>query len=164
MQNDIMFDNIYIGHSVDDANALKKETWDLKVEAEKAEEKLNEPKWDEPKDDASPIDWKKEPVKFVRQKFDKFVAAAKQDPLKAAQEMPEVAGALGLTALTLVALILTALSPAAPSKEQMKAQAQKAKGAALDAKDKASEAVASGIDTAKSEAQKRTTRSSTTAQ
>jgi calnexin len=29
MQNDILFDNIYIGHSIEDAEKLRKETFDL---------------------------------------------------------------------------------------------------------------------------------------
>ncbi|KAF2674177.1 calnexin [Microthyrium microscopicum] len=160
MQNDIMFDNIYIGNSVEDAEALKKETWDLKIEAEKAEEKLNEPKFEDIKDPSAPIDFKKDPVGFVKQKAEAFITAAKADPIKAAQEMPEVAGVLGVTALTILALILTALSPSAPSKEQIKAKANKAKDAAEKAKDKAAEAISSGVDQAK-DATKRSTRSST---
>ena len=38
MQSDILFDNIYIGHSVEDAEKLKVETFDVKHAIEKAEE------------------------------------------------------------------------------------------------------------------------------
>lgn len=166
MQNDILFDNIYIGHSVDDAIAFRKETFDPKVKAEKAEEIANEPKWDEKKDDIVPVDFKKDPVGFVLQKIqpyrtqvEKFVAAAKKDPLKAAQAEPKVAGGLALVLLTTIAFILTALSPAAPSKQQIKSAAEKTKTSAQQAVDKASEAVATGSEQVK-EATKRNTRSS----
>jgi calnexin len=165
MQNDILFDNIYIGHSVEDANAFRKETFDLKVEAEKAEEKANEPKWDEKKDEVEPVDFKKDPVKFVlqkvqpyRQQVEDFIAEAKKDPIKAAQATPQVAGGLALAALAIVAFILTALSPAAPTKEQIKAATDKTKTAAEKAKDRASEAIATGTEQSK-EATKRATRS-----
>jgi calnexin len=159
MQNNILFDNIYVGHSVDDANALKKETWDVKIEGERAEEKAAEPKFDE-KTEETVLDWKKDPVGFGKQKLNAFIAAAKKDPLEAAKTMPEVAGPLGLIALTIVALILTALSPAAPSKDQVKAAAQKAKDAAEKTKDKTAATLATGADQTKEAISKRTTRSS----
>ena len=36
MTEDILFDNLYIGHSVEDAAALAAETWEVKKQAEKA--------------------------------------------------------------------------------------------------------------------------------
>ncbi|KAJ8105826.1 hypothetical protein OPT61_g9947 [Boeremia exigua] len=47
MQNEILFDNIYIGHSIEDAKKLEEETFVPKKAAEKAEEEANAPK---PKD------------------------------------------------------------------------------------------------------------------
>jgi calnexin len=154
MQNNILFDNIYVGHSVEEADALKKATWDIKIANEKAEEEASAPKFDEPKTE-EPIDWKKDPVKFVKQKVESFIAAAKKDPIEAVKEAPEIAGPIGLVILTVVALIFTALSPAAPSKEQIKAAGKKAE----KAKDDATSAIATGADKAK-EATKRATRSS----
>jgi len=78
--------------------------------------------------------------------------------------MPEIAGAVGFAALFIVALIFTALSPAAPSKAELKAMADKAKSAAEKAKDKATSAATTGAEQLKDGAQKRATRSSTTAQ
>jgi calnexin len=155
MQANILFDNIYVGYSVEDAEALKKETWAAKIIAEKAEEKAAEPKFDEKKDEAEVIDFKADPVKFVRQKVDAFILAAKEDPLEAIKAMPEVAGPIGLLALTLVALILTALSPAAPSKAQVKAVGKKAE----KIKDEVAKATTTGTEQIK-EATKRATRSS----
>ena len=38
MQNDILFDNIYIGHSEEDAKEFAEESWAIKHEIEKAAE------------------------------------------------------------------------------------------------------------------------------
>ena len=163
MQNDILFDNIYVGHSVEEARALQKEPFDVKIVGERAEEKAAEPKFDETPADDEPVDFKKDPVKFalqkvkfVQNKVEAFIAAAKADPLEAAKTMPEVAAPLGLALLTVVALIMTALSPAAPTKEQIK----KAKATAEKTKDDAAAAVATGADKVKDTVSKRATRSS----
>lgn len=163
MQNDILFDNIYIGHSAADAEKLRKETFDVKIASEKAEEAANVPKPDDkPK---SPMDLKftDDPVHYVREKLDLFWTIAKRDPVQAIKFVPEVAGGLGIVAVTVLALLLAALgmgSSAAPSKEQIKEKAQKAKEAAVDAKDKAAEAVSSGAEKTENEVNRRTTRSS----
>jgi calnexin len=157
MQNNILFDNIYIGHSIADAAALQKETFDKKIVGEKAEEKAAEPKFEEKTPEAE-IDFKTDPVKFIRQKVDLFVAAAQKDPIEAVTNMPEVAGPIGLAILTIVALILTALSPAAPAK-QAKAAGKKVKETAEKVKDEVSKATTTGAEQAK-EATKRVTRGS----
>jgi calnexin len=159
MQNDILFDNIYIGHSVEDAEALKAETFDLKVAAEKAEEAANEPKIDEEKPTLpSDLNFKEDPVKYIREKVELFITLAKKDPLDAAKDVPEVAVGFGVILLTVISLLLTALSPAAPSKQQVKDAAKKAKGAAVDAKDKAAEAITTGAEKTQAEAQRRSNR------
>jgi calnexin len=161
MQKDILFDNIYIGHSISDAEKLKAETFDLKVAAEKADEEANRPK---PKDDIkSPSDlvFKDDPVRYVKEKTALFVEIAKRDPVEAIKFVPEVAGGIGAIAVTFLVLLVSILmgSGAAPSKEQVKAQANKAKSAAVDAKDKAAQAVSTGAEKAQAEVNKRTTRS-----
>lgn len=42
MQNNILFDNIYVGHSEKDANRIAESTWKLKHEKQIAEEKEKE--------------------------------------------------------------------------------------------------------------------------
>jgi calnexin len=160
MQNNMLFDNIYIGHSPEDAEKLAAETWKVKNEIEKAEEKLNEPKIDEetPKD-TSNLKFKDDPVKYVTEKGQAFIALAKKDPIEAAKQMPEIAGGAALAVLTLVSIILTLLT-SGPTKEQTKAAADKAKKVAGNVKDKAAEAVSTGAEKAQSEVQKRSTRSS----
>ena len=162
MQNDILFDNIYIGHSVEDAAALAKETFEVKNAVEKAEEEASKPKKEETKEvPKSPMDLKfsDDPVHYVREKFDLFMTIAKRDPVQAIQFVPEVAGGLAVLAVTVIALLLGAVgagSASAPSKEQVKAKAQKAKDAAVDTKDKAAEAVTSSAQAAKTEVKQRT--------
>ncbi|KAK8162700.1 calnexin [Phyllosticta citrichinensis] len=161
MQKDILFDNIYIGHSVEDAVALQKKTYDVKAPVEKAEEDATKPKPDEKK---SPLDlvFTEDPVRYIRDKTDLFITVAKRDPVEAVKLVPEVAAGAVTALLVVVGLLSVVLgggSKAAPSKEKVKETADKAKDAAADAKDKAAEAVASGADKAQ-EATKRATRSS----
>lgn len=161
MQNDILFDNIYIGHSVADAEKLKAETFDPKLKAEKAEEEANKPKVEDAPKSPSDLVFKDDPVTYVKEKVNLFLDIAKRDPIGAVKFVPEVAGGIGVIAITLLAILASAVlgSGAAPSKEQLKTQAKKAKATAVDVKDKAAEAVASGADKAQAEINKRSTRS-----
>jgi calnexin len=162
MQNDILFDNIYIGHSVEDAKKLQEETFDTKIVAEKAEEAASAPK-DTPKPNSpSDLVFTDDPVHYVKEKLNLFIEIAKRDPVEAVKFVPEVAGGIGALAVTVLVLLVSLLagSGAAPSKEQVKAQADKAKKSAVNAKDKAAAAVASGSEKAQAEVNKRTTRSS----
>ncbi|KAK5124290.1 hypothetical protein LTR85_001993 [Meristemomyces frigidus] len=168
MQNDILFDNIYIGHSIADAEALQKETFDVKLAIEKKEEEKDKPKKDDSKQPPkSPMDLKfmDDPVFYVTEKFNLFMEIAKRDPVQAVKFVPEVAGGLAVGAITIVLLLgglLAGGSKAAPSKEQINVKAQQAKDAAQKTKDQVAEAVASGTQQAKDEVNKRSTRSSAT--
>ena len=167
MQSDITFDNIYIGHSLEDANAFRSETYDIKRPIEDAEDAKNKPKTPEAKTATSGLTFAEDPITFVKEKLELFVALAQRDPLGAIQELPEVAGGIGGAVALLIALIVGLSSlggSAAPSKEDIKKTAQKAKEAATDAKDKVADAAASGAETVKSEVNKRTTRSSGSAE
>lgn len=161
MSKDILFDNIYIGHSVDDAEKFKAETFDIKHPAEKAEEEATKPKDKDSPKSPSDLVFKDDPVLYVKEKFNLFVEIAKRDPVEAIKFVPEVAGGIGALAVAIIVILATALlgGGAAPSKEQVKAQGKKAKDAAASAKDKAAEAVASGSEKVQSEVNKRNTRS-----
>lgn len=169
MQNDILFDNIYIGHSIADAEALQRETFDVKLPIEKKEEEKDKPKKDETKQPPkSPMDleFMDDPVFYITEKFNLFMEIAKRDPVQAVKFVPEVAVGLAVGVLTLVLILgglLAGGSAAAPSKEQVNVKAQQAKDAALKTKDQAAEAVASGTQQAKDEVNKRSTRSSAAA-
>lgn len=160
MQNDILFDNIYIGHSIADAEKLKAETFDIKRPVEDAEDAASKPKPSEsPK---SPMDLKffDDPVLYVREKINLFLAIAKDDPVQAIKFVPEVAGA-SLLAVTIIALIVGAfgLKGASPPPQVRKA-AENIKQAAVDLKDQAIDTAASGADKVQADINKRTTRSS----
>jgi len=162
MQNDILFDNIYIGHSEEDAAKLKAESFDLKIVAEKAEEEASAPKPVDPPQAPSDLVFKDDPVLYVKEKFNLFVEIAKRDPIEAIKFVPEAGAAIGVLVLTLFAILASIVgggAAAAPSKEQVKAAADKAKKAAVSAKDKTAEAVTTGTEKAQAEINKRSTRS-----
>lgn len=161
MQNDILFDNIYIGHAIDDADAFAKETFVVKKAAEEAAEEAEKPKESEKDKPKSPLDldFMEDPVFYVKEKVGLFVELAKRDPIEAIKFVPEVAAGLAVGAITLVLLIVgmgAGGAAAAPSKEQIQANAKKAQ----ETKDQVADAVASGAEKAKEEVNKRQTRSS----
>lgn len=162
MQADITFDNIYIGHSIDDAAALRKETYDVKKPVEDAEDAKSKP---EPKDKPkSPSDliFMDDPVLYIREKLELFITLAKKDPVEAIKFMPEVAGGIGgavALVIALVALLAGSGSGAAPSKEDIKKTAQQAKNKTIEVKDKAADGASSGAQAVNDEVNKRTTRS-----
>lgn len=167
MQSDISFDNIYIGHSVEDADAFRAETYDVKRPIEDEEDAKNKPKPADLPKSPSDLNFMDDPVTFVKEKLELFITLAQKDPIEAIRFMPEVAGGIGGVLALLIAIIVAVTSSgsaAAPSKEDIKKTAQKAKEAASTAKDQVAEAVASGTDAVKSEVNKRTTRSSGSAE
>ncbi|KAK1250848.1 hypothetical protein MKX07_005403 [Trichoderma sp. CBMAI-0711] len=154
MTNDILFDNIYIGHSIEDAEKLANETFFVKYPIEKALAEADEPKFDDTPKSPSDLKFLDDPVTFVKEKLDLFLTIAQRDPVEAIKFVPEVAGGIAAVFVTLIAVIVGLVglgsSSAAPKK------------AAATAKEKAkdvSEAVASGADKVKGEVTKRTTRS-----
>lgn len=161
MQSDILFDNIYIGHSIEDAEALKKQSFDVKHAVEEAEEAASKPKAPEPSKDPSDLNFMDDPVTYIREKVDVFYNIAKNDPVEAIKTMPEVAGGIGALAATIIALLLGVVSMAGASPPpQVKKAADKVKQSAADAKDQVVDAASTGADKAQAEINKRTTRSS----
>ncbi|KAF4469751.1 calcium-binding precursor cnx1 [Fusarium albosuccineum] len=159
MQSDILFDNIYIGHSVEDANKLAEESFGLKHPVEKALLEAEKPK-DDPKKPSSPSDLKflDDPVFFVKEKLDLFLTIAANDPIEAIKFVPEVAG--GIAAIFVVSVaFLAALVNLGSSSPAVQKGAEKAKDKAKEVKDKAAEAAATGAEKVKGEATKRNTRS-----
>lgn len=165
MQNDILFDNIYIGHSISDAEKLAENTFEVKKAVEKAQEEADKPKKEEKDEKKSPLDlsFMDDPVAYAKEKVNLFAAIAQRDPIEAIKFVPEVAAgiAVGIVSLLLVLFGLFAGgAAAAPSKEQVKANAKQAQAKANQTKEQVAEAVASGTEKAKAEVNKRTTRSS----
>lgn len=160
MQNDILFDNIYIGHSIADAEKLAEETFKVKHPIEKALFDAEMPKKkDSP---ASPNDLKflDDPILYVKEKLDLFLTIAQNDPIEAIKFVPEAAAGIGAIIVSVVVLIVSLIGLGSSSPAVQKA-ASDAKGKAKDVKDKAAEATATGAEKAKAEVTKRTTRSQT---
>ncbi|OAL31329.1 hypothetical protein AYO20_08239 [Fonsecaea nubica] len=164
MQSDITFDNIYIGHSIEDANAFRAETYDVKRPIEEAEDAKSRPKPEDIPKSPSDLKFMDDPVTFIKEKLDLFITLAKKDPVEAIKFMPDVAGGIGGALALLIAIIvgLSSMggSPPVPSKEDVKKAAQKAKDTATEVKEKVQDAAASGAEATKNEASKRVTRSS----
>lgn len=157
MQSNILFDNIYVGHSIEDAKKLAAETFHVKHPVEKALAEADKPKKeDKPK---SPEDLKflDDPIFYIREKLDLFIAIAETDPISAVKFVPEIAAGIGglviLSLVLLVTLISAFFSSSAPAPAPKKAEAK------VEAKDEAAEATTTGAEKAKSEVTKRTTRS-----
>src|ERR1700760_1497914 len=101
MTEDILFNNIYIGHSIDDAVKLANETFSIKKPLEtKVEKPLAE---DEEDIEVPPF--KEDPVGFIRQKALNFVEAAKENPVEAFKSHPETGAVLAGVFLTLFGMI-----------------------------------------------------------
>jgi len=157
MQNDIMFDNIYIGHSVEDANKLAEETFKEKHPVEQWYELQDKPK--EPEKPKSPDELKfmDDPVHFMKEKWELFLAVAKNNPVEAIKYVPEISGSIGAVVITILAVLASVIGKAgAPVPAEVK---KNVKDAAKSAKETAASAVATGSEAVKSEVNKRSTRS-----
>ena len=158
MQSDILF--IYIGHSIDDAEKLKAETYDIKIKAEEADKEASKPKETPKPKSPSDLKFKDDPVTYVKEKVNLFITIAKSDPVEAIRFVPEVAGGIGVLVVTLIAVILGAVGSGSSPPQQVKKAAEKTKESVIAAKDKVAEAASSGADKVQAEVNKRTTRSS----
>ena len=96
MTEDILFDNLYVGHSAEDAKKFAAETFEIKKPLEVAADK---PLADD--DDDETVSFRDDPVGFIRTRVISFVEAAKADPLEAFKSQPETAVALLGTLFTL---------------------------------------------------------------
>ncbi|CAK7228666.1 hypothetical protein SCUCBS95973_006956 [Sporothrix curviconia] len=155
MQNDILFDNIYIGHSVEDARKLAEETFFEKHPVEQMLELADKPKVEEKQNlSATDVKFLDDPVRYVKEKLNEFIVLASEDPIDAIKKVPEIPG--GIAAIFLVLLsgvfVLGGSAPAAPAGKTAATQSK--------SKDKPQAAAASSVDTGKEgTATKRNTRS-----
>lgn len=163
MQKDILFDNIYIGHSIADAEKFAEETFKEKHPVEQLLELAEKPKVEDKKPAKSPSElvFMDDPVLYIREKLDLFFTIAQNDPIQAIKFVPEAAGGIVVVAVTIIAVIvgLVSMGGSAPPPPVKKA-AEKAKDAVSDLKDKAADAATSAVDQPKGEVNKRSTRSS----
>ena len=103
MTPNILFDNIYIGHSADDAKAFAKETYEVKHPLEEEASKSKKAAADE---EDELIVFKDDPIGFLRQKIAFFLDDFRDDPVDAFKTHPETGGALVLSAFTFVGMLL----------------------------------------------------------
>ncbi|KAG9079119.1 hypothetical protein FS749_008813 [Ceratobasidium sp. UAMH 11750] len=101
MTEDILFDNIYVGTSPEDAAKLAAETFMVKQKIEKEIADAEKPKEEPAAPTEAPV-FAEQPVAFLRQKALAFVEAAKEDPVAAFKAQPE-------TGAVLLAVLLTFL-------------------------------------------------------
>jgi len=152
MNNGILIDNIYIGHSIEEAEAVKKHTFDIKKEIEQQEDEATKPPAPEA-DEEKPIpkspldlDFMEDPVTYIKENLDLFITLFKKDPVEAIRFMPAFAGGVGAVVATVLAIFLGAISvliaPAAPAASATaKKAATKAKETAKSVKEKVEEVV-----------------------
>lgn len=158
MQANILFDNIYVGHSIEDAEKLKAETFDIKKPIEDKAEEADKPKPEEIQKNPLSLSFKDDPVTYIKERSAYFIEAVKQDPLEAVKAMPDIAGGIAAILVTLLAIVIGSIGAGASSPAVQDA-AKKAQAKATQAKDQAAEAVATGAEKAQAELNKRTTRS-----
>lgn len=103
MTEDILFDNIYVGHSLEDAQALAAETWEVKKKLE--DEAKKAAVVDDEETEETVVSFKEDPVAFLRQKVLTFVDIAKADPLLAIQSQPETGVALSLVLFSFIGML-----------------------------------------------------------
>jgi len=103
MTEDIFFDNIYVGHSVDDAKALAAETFDIKHALEKAADKSAFSGEDE--EELYEVTFAENPVDFLRNKAFNFIALARTDPVAAWRAQPETGVAFVGAVLTFFGMV-----------------------------------------------------------
>lgn len=115
MTEDILFDNMYIGHSPEDAKKLAEESFEVKKKIEEESKKAEEKAEAEEAGDIQTV-FKDDPVGFVREKVFEFVGLAKIDPVFAAKTMPEVAAGLIFVALFFIGALFSLISGGSPPK------------------------------------------------
>lgn len=96
MTEDILFDNIYVGHSPEDAKTFAAETFDVKKVLERSIKHAPSPD-----DDDEEESFAEDPIGFIRSKIFTFIDLLKLDPLLAFKTHPETGVALVTALLTL---------------------------------------------------------------
>jgi calnexin len=125
MQDGFLFDNIYIGHSEEDANSLAKETWAVKREIEKANEPLPPQETFVDKAKAFAAKLQRQFSDIPEQVFD-FIDMARVDPVDAIKTLPHIF-AIIILSFILPVLILSNLFAKAKVKKVIKEQKESPK-------------------------------------
>lgn len=100
MTEDILFDNIYIGHSVEDAKKFAAESFEIKKPLEVAESKTAVDDEEEQK-----LTFREDPVGFIRTHVVSFMEAARENPVGAIKAHPQTGAALVVGLFTLFGML-----------------------------------------------------------
>jgi len=107
MTEDILFDNIYVGSSLEDAKALAAESFDIKRPIEDAESAFSDSASADKETKEEEKTFKEDPLSFLRAKIAAFIESVKVDPVTAIKTQPETAGALLVGVVTLLGMLGT---------------------------------------------------------
>jgi calnexin len=99
MDEDILFDNIYIGHDPAQAKQFAAETFDAKIKIEQGKEEAEQKAAEKAAEAAGGF------VGRTRAHVNLFIERARESPLDALKEMPQVAGGLGAAFAGLLGLV-----------------------------------------------------------
>ncbi|KIM47685.1 hypothetical protein M413DRAFT_22308 [Hebeloma cylindrosporum] len=142
MTEDILFDNLYVGHSPEDAKKLAAETFEVKKPLEVAADKPAAAE----EDDEESISFKDDPISFIRTRVLSFIEAAKLDPLEAFKSQPETGAALAGALFTLFGMLGALVSIIGGAQKPVVTKSAK-KTESSDEKKKAEASVSSAVDT-----------------
>lgn len=102
MTEDILFSNIYVGHSLEDATAFAAETFDIKHSLEQT---ADQAAFSEDEEEQDELTFAANPVEFLRNKAFMFIALARVDPVAAFKTQPETGVALAGALLTFCGML-----------------------------------------------------------
>lgn len=102
MTEDILFNNIYVGHSIDDAKSLAADTYEVKKHLEAA---LSAQKDVDDEGDYYIPPFLEDPISHIRGKIAQFLDAAREDPLSAIKAHPETGVGLAGVVFTLFGML-----------------------------------------------------------
>ena len=96
---------IFVGSSESEAKKFAAATFDVKRPVEEAEEDFAKPaSWTDDADSNIPA-FQRDPIGYVRGKFQQFVNVAVHDPVGAFKKHPETGAGVGVVAATLLGMI-----------------------------------------------------------
>jgi hypothetical protein len=121
MQNGFLFDNIYVGHSEKDAEALAQETWAIKREIEKANEPLPPQETFVEKAKAFAAKMQRQFSDIPEQMFD-FMDIARVDFVDAVQTLPHIFTIMILSVIVPIFLIAKFFAKSAAPKPEKKVE------------------------------------------
>ncbi|KAH8835020.1 Calreticulin family-domain-containing protein [Flagelloscypha sp. PMI_526] len=150
MTEDVLFDNLYIGHSLDDAKAFAKETFGVKKPLEAKSDKV-----EEEEDEDEPV-FAEDPIGYIRYRILAFIDLAKLDPVLAFKTQPQTGAALAGAVFTFIGFLGALLGIIGSQQKPITKSAKKTDAVTPDDKGKETAPVApAGGKTEESAAKKR---------